>query len=171
MRMIRFWLAALAALSVAFAPLAQAQPQRRQLLEYPSIHHPVVGTRGMVVSQNALATEVGAEILRKGGEQFDIDFVRARRKILSNLLGESTVTGELASRLSFMSTFELPANYYNTLLQQVAAVSPAQVRALIAKELDANNEVIVLLGAKPQLDKAFGDAGIKDVKLVEPEYK
>ena len=71
MRMIRFWLAALAALSVAIAPLAQAQPQRRQLLEYPSIHHPVVGTRGMVVSQNAIATEVGAEILRKGGNAVD----------------------------------------------------------------------------------------------------
>ena len=97
--------------------------------------------------------------------------MRARRKILSNLLGESTVTGELAARLAFMSTFDLPATYYNTLLQQVAAVSPAQVRALIAKELDSNNEVIVLLGAKPQLDKAFSEAGIKDVKLVEPEYK
>ena len=71
MRMIRFWLAALAALSVAIAPLAQAQPQRRQLLEYPSIHHPVVGTRGMVVSQNAIATEAGAEILRKGGNAVD----------------------------------------------------------------------------------------------------
>jgi len=113
----------------------------------------------------------GLDMLRKGGEQIDIDFVRARRKILSNLLGESTVTGELAARLGFMSTFDLPATYYNTLLQQVAAVSPAQVRALIAKELDVNNEVIVLLGAKPQLDKAFSEAGLKDVKLVEPEYK
>ncbi|MBA3453986.1 MAG: insulinase family protein [Deltaproteobacteria bacterium] len=117
------------------------------------------------------AMREGLDMLRKGGEQIDIDFVRARRKILSNLLGESTVTAELAARLGFMSTFDLPANYYNTLLQQVAAVSPAQVRALIGKELDGNNEVFVLLGAKPQLDKAFGEAGIKDVKLVEPEYK
>jgi gamma-glutamyltranspeptidase/glutathione hydrolase len=69
--MIRFWLAALAALSLAFAPVAQAQSQRRQLLEYPSIHHPVVGERGMVVTQNAIATEVGAEILRKGGNAVD----------------------------------------------------------------------------------------------------
>ncbi len=131
--------------------------------------------RGTVDAERAgesiKALRDGVDILRKGGEQFDIDFVRARRKILSNLLGESTVTGELAARLGFMSTFNLPANYYNTLLQQVAAVSPAQVRALIAKELDANNEVIVLLGAKPQLDKAFSEAGLKDVKLVEPEYK
>jgi gamma-glutamyltranspeptidase/glutathione hydrolase len=69
--MIRFWLAALAALSLALAPVAQAQSQRRQLLEYPSIHHPVVGERGMVVTQNAIATEVGAEILRKGGNAVD----------------------------------------------------------------------------------------------------
>jgi gamma-glutamyltranspeptidase/glutathione hydrolase len=71
MRMIRFCLATLAALSLAFAPVAQAQSQRRQLLEYPSIHHPVVGERGMVVTQNAIATEVGAEILRKGGNAVD----------------------------------------------------------------------------------------------------
>ena len=38
-------------------------------------------------------------------------------------------------------------------------------------ELDPNNEVIVLLGDKAHVDKAFADAGIKDVKIVEPEYK
>ncbi len=71
MPMIRFWLAALAVLSLAFAPVAQAQSQRRQLLEYPAIHHPAVGERGMVVSQNAVATEIGAGILRKGGNAVD----------------------------------------------------------------------------------------------------
>jgi gamma-glutamyltranspeptidase/glutathione hydrolase len=71
MILFRFCLAALAALSLAFAPVAQAQSQRRQLLEYPSIHHPEVGERGMVVTQNAIASEVGAEILRKGGNAVD----------------------------------------------------------------------------------------------------
>ncbi|AWM77155.1 gamma-glutamyltransferase [Phenylobacterium parvum] len=71
MILFRFCLAALAVLSLAFAPVAQAQAQRRQLLEYPSIHHPVVGERGMVVTQNAIASEVGAEILRKGGNAVD----------------------------------------------------------------------------------------------------
>jgi gamma-glutamyltranspeptidase/glutathione hydrolase len=71
MILFRFCLAALAALSLAFAPVAQAQSQRRQLLEYPSIHHPVVGERGMVVTQNAIASEVGAEILRNGGNAVD----------------------------------------------------------------------------------------------------
>ena len=113
----------------------------------------------------------GVDELRKGGEQFDIDFVRARRTILSNLLGESTVTGELAGRLGFMASHNLQPTYFNTLLQQVAAVSPAQVRALIAKELDPANEVVVVLGDKAHLDKAFREAGISDVKIVEPDYK
>jgi gamma-glutamyltranspeptidase / glutathione hydrolase len=43
----------------------------RQLLEYPSIHSPVVGERGMVVSQSAIASQVGAEILRRGGNAVD----------------------------------------------------------------------------------------------------
>ena len=59
----------LAALSCGLAPAVQAQ--QRQLLEYPSIHSPVVGTKGMVVSQNEMASHVGAEILRKGGNAMD----------------------------------------------------------------------------------------------------
>ncbi len=105
------------------------------------------------------------------GHEFDLSFVRARRKILQGLLGESTMTAELAGRLGTIARYGLDANYYNSLLQQVAAVSPAQVRALIAKELDPANEVIVLMGDRASVTKAFADAGIQDVKLVEPDYK
>ncbi len=61
------------AVSIGLAPASPvlAQAQRKQLLEYPSIHHPVVGARGMVVSQNEIASQVGAEILRKGGNAVD----------------------------------------------------------------------------------------------------
>ena len=45
--------------------------QKKQLLEYPSIHSPVVGEQGMVVSQNAIASKVGADILRRGGNAVD----------------------------------------------------------------------------------------------------
>jgi gamma-glutamyltranspeptidase/glutathione hydrolase len=39
--------------------LQPALAQKKQLLEYPSIHSPVVGEKGMVVSQNATASRVG----------------------------------------------------------------------------------------------------------------
>jgi zinc protease len=108
--------------------------------------------------------------LRKG-EDFDVGFVRARRAIIQRLLGESTMSAELASRLGFIARYNLDPNYYNNLLQQVAAVSLAQIKALIATELDPKNEVIVLLGDRANVVKAFTDAGVTDVKLVEPEYK
>jgi predicted Zn-dependent peptidase len=108
--------------------------------------------------------------LRKG-DHFAEDFVRARRRILTGLLDESTVTGELAQRLSTISLYNLDTKYYNTLLQQVAAVSLAQVRALLAHEVDPANEVVVVLADKAHLDRTFAEAGLKDVKIVEPEYK
>lgn len=63
-------------LTLALAAFALALPaptlaQSRHLLEYPSIHSPVVGTRGMVVSQNEMASSVGAQILRDGGNAVD----------------------------------------------------------------------------------------------------
>lgn len=57
-----------AVLSMVTAP---GFAQKKQLLEYPSIHSPVVGEQGMVVSQNAIASGVGAEILRRGGNAVD----------------------------------------------------------------------------------------------------
>jgi gamma-glutamyltranspeptidase/glutathione hydrolase len=50
------------------APLAA---QSRSLLEYPSVHSPTIGTKGMIVSQNSIASEVGAQILRDGGNAVD----------------------------------------------------------------------------------------------------
>ncbi len=63
-------------LTLALAAFGLALPtpalsQSRHLLEYPSIHSPVVGTRGMVVSQNEMASSVGAQIMRDGGNAID----------------------------------------------------------------------------------------------------
>lgn len=65
---LRFLLAAVFALCCALSP-AYAQP--RQLLEYPSIHSPVIGENGMVVTQNATASKVGADIISQGGNAVD----------------------------------------------------------------------------------------------------
>ncbi len=49
------------------APAAAQQ----QLLDYKTIHHPVVDDEGMVVSQNALSSAIGARILAEGGNAID----------------------------------------------------------------------------------------------------
>lgn len=73
MKLLRLVSASLGALAIAVSPLASsgALAQQKQLLEYPSVHSPVVGEKGMVVSQNAIATRVGADILRQGGNAVD----------------------------------------------------------------------------------------------------
>ena len=70
---------AVAAALVALATPVVAQegkpPSRTgtggDIVAYDQIHKPVIGRGGMVVSQNIIASKVGAEILRKGGNAVD----------------------------------------------------------------------------------------------------
>ena len=63
------WVSLAAALAVlCCAPVASAQ---QSLLEYPSIHSPRVGLDGMVVSQNEVASAIGAKVLANGGNAID----------------------------------------------------------------------------------------------------
>lgn len=113
----------------------------------------------------------GIQALRAGGDTFDIDFVRARRKLIEDLLGVSRVSGEMVFRLGNMELFGLQPDYYSQLVKQIGAVSPAQVKALIAKELDPKNEILVLKGDRPTLERTFAEAGIEQYKMVEPDYR
>lgn len=66
------FLALAAALALPAAAVAQtAAPSGGDIVAYDQIHHPKVGRGGMVVSQNAVAAAVGADILRKGGNAVD----------------------------------------------------------------------------------------------------
>jgi zinc protease len=102
------------------------------------------------------------------GEDFDRDFATARRTVLKRLLGQSTVSGELAERLAMMGRFGLAPDYYDSLVIKVAAASPAQVKSLIARELKPELEVVALKADRASLEKTFADAGIASVRLIEP---
>lgn len=43
----------------------------RSYIDYESPYHPVIGNSGMVVSQNNLSSDIGLEILNKGGNAID----------------------------------------------------------------------------------------------------
>ncbi|MGY0799951.1 gamma-glutamyltransferase [Lysobacter sp. A286] len=59
------------ALLVAPGGLPSATAQARQLLNYEAIHKPVHADRGMVASQNEVASAIGAQVLRDGGNAVD----------------------------------------------------------------------------------------------------
>ncbi len=65
----RAFVAPLMAVCLIGSPMAlQAQTEP---LEYPTIEKPVVSDEGMVVSQSAIASRVGADVLRRGGNAVD----------------------------------------------------------------------------------------------------
>lgn len=51
--------------------LAIAQTDSGAIIRYNARHHPVIDTAGMVASQNAIASQVGADILADGGNAVD----------------------------------------------------------------------------------------------------
>jgi len=113
----------------------------------------------------ALRTRI--EALRNG-DDFDATFVRARRKVAQNLLDESSASFDLAMRLATIAAYNLPDDYYEKLVRQVAALTPTRTKALIATELAAKGEVVVATADRPTLVAAFEAAGITDYKIVEP---
>lgn len=136
----------------------------------PSAYQMGGSVDGPRLGEALAAMRDGVEKLRKG-DTFDIDFVRARRSLIEDLLGQSTVTSELAQRLGTIARFGLKPDYYKQLVKQIAAVSPAQVRDLLTRELDPIGEVVVVLGDRGTLEKGFAGANINQVKLIEPDYK
>ena len=50
---------------------AQAATAQAPINTYNATHHPVVGRNGMVSTQNFLATQIGVDILRQGGNAVD----------------------------------------------------------------------------------------------------
>ncbi|NIB39145.1 gamma-glutamyltransferase [Pseudomaricurvus alkylphenolicus] len=50
---------------------AAAPTKNSYILRYDQLHHPVVADKGMVVSQNELSSDIGAQILAQGGNAID----------------------------------------------------------------------------------------------------
>jgi len=59
-----------AILNISLIPSVRAA-DKPVIVNYDSLHHPEVGRKGMVVSQNDIASRVGADILGKGGNAVD----------------------------------------------------------------------------------------------------
>jgi zinc protease len=108
------------------------------------------------------------EALRRG-DGFDVRFVRARRGVVQRLLGEDNGSAALAKKLATIAAFGMPGDYFETLAAQVAALSTRQVKDVIAAELAAEGETVVLSADRATLTAAFASAGITDFKLVEPD--
>lgn len=63
---------ALVSLAASFASLSHSHvDESAAIIRYNAIHHPVISKNGMVSSQRMLASQIGADILAKGGNAVD----------------------------------------------------------------------------------------------------
>ena len=62
----------LATFALSFSAFADnTKADTPAIISYNTIHHPTIAKNGMVVTQNALATQVGLDILKQGGNAID----------------------------------------------------------------------------------------------------
>jgi zinc protease len=113
------------------------------------------------------ALRTGIDALRRG-DDFEVRFVRARRKVVQRLLGEDDGSLALARKLSTIARFDVAPGYFEQLLVQAAALSTRQLKEIIEGELAPEGETVVLSADRATLVAAFEAAGITDYKLVEP---
>jgi predicted Zn-dependent peptidase len=102
------------------------------------------------------------------GEGFDLDFVRARRLVLAELLAASNGPSATLGRLTFLAIHGLDDDFFDQILRRVAALSPEQVRELVQRELDPAHEVLVVTGAREPVMRAYADAGLAPPEIMAP---
>ncbi|PCI46555.1 MAG: gamma-glutamyltransferase [Alphaproteobacteria bacterium] len=56
---------------ISFPVLTVQAAEKTAIIRYDTLHQPVIGKNGMVVSQRAVASQVGADILKNGGNAVD----------------------------------------------------------------------------------------------------
>ena len=71
LRKIRSCLTVIVLTLVCASPAITEQPTRQPIFRYESVHHPEVSLHGMVASQNDLASQVGRDVLQRGGNAVD----------------------------------------------------------------------------------------------------
>ena len=102
-------------------------------------------------------------------DAFALEFARARRAVLSRMLAQSTESYALAGRLAQIAAYRQKPDFYDNLTQRVAQATMDGVKAIIAEDLPPNAEIVLLMGEREFLDKAFADAGLTEVKFIDPK--
>jgi zinc protease len=113
----------------------------------------------------AIRAEIAA--VRGGGEAIAADFVRARRRVLEQLLADAADAGSVAGELEAIAAFDLGADYFTDIARRAAQMTAADLAALVAAELPADREVVVLRGPAALTRSMFAAAQIKSVASID----
>jgi zinc protease len=105
--------------------------------------------------------------LRDGDDQLVADFVRARRAAVARALAAASESSFTAARLEAAAAEGRPLDSDDGEASAIAATSPADIRALIAADLQAARTVGILSGRRGEVRAAFAAAGVTDARVAE----
>ena len=87
--------------------------------------------------------------------------------MLEQLLADPADARSVADELEAIAAFDLDADYFTEIARRAAAMTAADLAALVASELRADREVVVLRGPEAVTGSMFAAAGIADVASIE----
>jgi zinc protease len=97
------------------------------------------------------------------GEHFLEDFVLARRRVVEALLVASNDSQSLAGALAELAAYRLPPAALDELRRAAASALPPAVLKLVNADLRPDNEVIVAVGPRAQVQAMFAGAKLDGV--------
>ena len=117
------------------------------------------------------ASEAFAAMLRaldelRGGE-LKAEFVRARRKVLREVLADALTSESVADELEFVVTYNLPRTYHAQLARSVAQLRLDDVRAVLDRELSDRRQVVMVRGKRAWVEAMYRQSGIEQFRVVE----
>jgi len=112
-----------------------------------------------------VALRAGLDELR-AGKVLKPAFVRARRKVLERVMAASVDSDSVGDELERIAIHRLGANYFRALVGEVASLRPAEVKRLIARELDEKNAVTLIVGNRNGVTALYGAAGVKNYRVM-----
>lgn len=117
--------------------------------------------------EGVVALRFAIDSLRTRDRAFDEDFVQARRAVVEGLMVEAQSSGALAARLQFIEAHGLSLGAFDDLVGAVAEATPDEVAAAAAAIFDPDREVVVCVGPKAAVKRAFRAIGVDAVSWAE----
>jgi len=102
----------------------------------------------------------------RSGKQLAEAFLRARRKILQQILANSVNSRSVANELQFLTVNGLGASYYSKLATRISKLRLADIQRLIREEMAPTKEVIVGQGVEKTVSEMFRAAGITGARVI-----
>jgi zinc protease len=94
-------------------------------------------------------------------------FVRARRRLLFQMLADMRHSERVADQLEREAAYGLPERHAEKLVERVARSSVGELRRVIARELAPEHQVVLVRGQRASVKAAFQAAGIVRYRVIE----